>query len=78
MAFWQTSELDSLLTALPPSASVFAPVLTPQTSTALTSAADVTQAQQALDDKFKPRLTLRPIVCPYCAGEFHLDAEKPE
>ena len=77
-AFWQTPELDSLLTALPPSASVFAPTLTPQTSTALTSAEDVNQAQQNLDDKFKPRLQLRPIVCPHCAGEFYLDAEKSE
>ena len=77
-AFWQTSELDILLTALPPSASVFAPTLTPQTSTALTSVEDVNRAQQALDDKFKPRLQLRPVVCPHCAGEFFLDAEKPE
>lgn len=87
-AFWQTSELDSLLAALPPSASVFAPTvppgivfaptLTPHTSTALTSAEDVSQAQQVLDDKFKPRLQLRPIVCPHCCGEFYLDKDKPE
>jgi hypothetical protein len=79
-AFWHQAELDVLL-AVPStatSAEAFQPTLAPQTSTALTSAEDVQQAQQNLDDKFKPRLHLRPIVCPHCAGEFFLDAEKAE
>ncbi len=79
-AFWQEAELNVLLALPAPMTTpdVFQPSLAPRTSTALTSTEDVAQAQQTLDEKFKPRLQLRPLVCPHCAGEFYLDAEKPE
>lgn len=75
--FFRPDELEVLGAALAePEPSAYEPTYNPKTSSATTTAGDMEKARQELDAKFKSRIALKPVVCPHCAGEFFLDAEK--
>lgn len=69
---WYENEIESLLIPV----MAFEPNYAPETSTAGIEQADIEKVKKELEAKFKERLALKPVVCPHCAGEFFLDADK--
>jgi len=65
---------DELTAILTQDSDMFTPNIAPETSSALVTSDDIDKVRQEMKDRITKRIETQPVTCPYCAGEFYLDA----